>query len=120
MQASSRDPIVRLSTLDGHIRLADGPATVTAPAGRYDLDTQRVAFDGPVRFDAAGGYRIDTADVLLDMTTKRLASRGPATGTLPFGTFDARRLRANLDTRVVDLEGGAHLHIRQGRRRATR
>lgn len=120
IQASSRDPIVRLQQLDGNIQLADGPATVRAPMGRYDLDTQHVAFDGPVRFDAAGGYRIDTSNVLLDMTSKRLASRGRATGTLPFGTFDADKLRANLDTRVVDLEGRAHLHIRQARGRSRR
>lgn len=120
VQATSRDPIVRLQVLNGQIQLTNGPATVHAPTGRYDMDTQQVAFDGPVRFDAAGGYRINTANVLLDMTTKQLASRGAATGTLPFGTFDADKLRANLDTRVVDLEGRAHLHITQSRRRGAR
>jgi lipopolysaccharide export system protein LptC len=120
VQASSRDPIVRLQSLNGKIQLADGPATVKAPAGRYDIDTQHVAFDGPVRFDEAGGYTINTSNVLLDMTSKQLASRGAATGTLPFGTFSADKLRANLDTRVVTLEGRAHLLIRPSHGRARR
>lgn len=120
VQATSRDPIVRLRQLDGHIQLASGPAQVTAPAGRYDMDSQHVAFDGPVRFDGAGGYRIDTSNVLLDMDSKRLASRGPATGSMRIGTFSADRLAANLDTKVVDLVGRARLHIVQSRSRGAR
>lgn len=118
IQASSRDPVVRLNQLDGRIRLADGPATVAAPAGRYDLDTQQVAFDGPVRFLASGGYRIDTANVLLDLTSKQLHSRAAAQGTLPFGRFSADRMTADLDTRVVTLVGHAHLRIRPPHGRA--
>lgn len=120
VQATSRDPIVRLSDLEGRIRLASGPATVRAPTGRYDMDTQHVAFDGAVRFADAGGYRLDTSDVLLDLTAKTLESRGAVTGSMPIGTFAADKLTANLDTRVVDLVGRARLHIVQGRARRAR
>lgn len=120
VQATSRDPIVRLSDMQGTIALTSGPATVVSPTGRYDLDTQHVAFDGPVRFDGAGGYRLDTSNVLLDMDEKTLVSRGPVTGAMPMGTFAADRLAANLDTRVVTLTGRARLHIVQGRARRAR
>lgn len=117
VQTSSRDPVVRLQRLDAAIRLTDGPATLHGDRGRYDLDTSRVAVDGPVRFEGAGGYRILTRDVLLDMKTRDLVSRGPVDGTMNLGTFSADRLHARLDERVVDLVGRARLHIVQ--RRAT-
>lgn len=120
VQATSRDPIIRLHTLDGHIVLASGPATITGQQGRYDPNTQRLAIDGPVRFDGTGGYHIVTENVLLDMTTKILVSRGPASGTIPTGTFAADRMRADLDTKVVDLVGRARLHIAQARSRGAR
>lgn len=120
VQATSRDPIVRLRRLDGHIVLASGPAVLRADHGRYNLDTQRLAIDGPVRFDGTGGYRLLTSDALIDLTTKQMISRGAATGTIPMGTFSADRMRANLDTKVVDLIGRAHLHIDRARRRGAR
>lgn len=120
VQATSRDPIVRLQTLDANIKLVDGPATVKSGRGRYDMDTDRVAFDGPVRLDTAGGYQLLTRDVLLDMKTKGMVSRGPVDGKMPLGTFAADRLRANLDTKVVDLIGRARLHIVQRTARAGR
>ena len=120
VQQSSRDPIVRLQTLNARIALVDGPATIRANRGRYDMDSERVAIDGPVLFDAAGGYRMKTRDVLVDMKSRNVASRGPVDGTMPLGTFAADIMRANLDTHVVTLDGRARLHIVQGQARAAR
>lgn len=120
VQATSREPLVRLQELTAKMSLTDGPATITANHGRYDMDTRRVALDGPVVFDGAGGYHITTANVLLDMDDKLLASQSPVQGTMPLGTFAANRMRANLDTRVVDLVGRARLHIVQARSRGAR
>ena len=120
VQASSRVPIVRLTALDAAIQLADGPATLRAQHGRYDLDTTRIAIDGPVLFDGAGGYRMTTRDVLVDMKTRNLASRGKVDGTMPLGTFSADRLRAKLDDKIVNLDGHARLHIVQRRGRGGR
>ncbi|UAK24610.1 LPS export ABC transporter periplasmic protein LptC [Sphingomonas nostoxanthinifaciens] len=120
VQATSREPLVRLSDLIARITLSDGPATITSGRGRYDMDTQHVALDGPVDFQGNGGYHITTANVLLDMDQKVLASQRPVTGTMPLGNFSADRLRANLDTHVVDLVGRARLHIVQARSRGAR
>jgi len=120
VQATSRDPIVRLQKLHARIGLSDGPATIDANKGRYDMDTQNIAIDGPVLFDGAGGYRITTRDVLVNMGSRTLVSRGPVEGTMPLGTFAADKLRANLDTKVIDLEGRARLHIRQTQSRGAR
>ena len=120
VQKSSRDPVVRLTDLNARIALQDGPATIDARSGRYDMDTQNVMIDGPVIFRSTDGYKIQTRDVTLDMKTKGLTSGGAVDGVMPLGTFSGNRMVANLDTHVVTLEGRARLHIVQARSRASR
>ncbi len=113
VQQTSADPIVKLDTLSAKIRLPGGPATIVSPKGRYNLDNQRVALDGAVNFATADGYHLATHDVDLDMRTRRLASRNPVTGTMPLGTFSSDRMQADLDQKVVVLDGHARLHMTQ-------
>ena len=120
VQASSRDPIVRLSDLNARIALQDGPATIDAHSGRYDMDTQNVMIDGPVVFRSTDGYRIQTRNVTLDMNTKAVTSGAAVDGIMPLGTFSGQRMVANLETHVVTLDGGARLHIVQARSRGSR
>lgn len=120
VQASSRDPILRLQTLRAQIGLTDGPAQVKAERGRYDMNSDRIAVDGPVRFDGAGGYRVDTRDVLVDLKTRLMKSRGPVDGSMPLGTFSADQMRSDLENRVVHLVGRARLHIVQRQARGAR
>ncbi len=118
VQASSRDPIVRLRTLSAQIQLKDGPARVDAGQGRYDMDQERVEIVGPVTFQSADGYRIETRDVDIDLKSRTAASNGPVSGRMDIGTFSADHLIADLNQRVVVLEGRARLHIVQGQARA--
>lgn len=118
VQTSSRDPIVRLADLSARIRLPDGPATIDADAGRYDMESERVVVDGPVLFEAADGYRLATRDVAIDLKTRKVTSGGPVDGRMPLGTFSAGRLIADLPSRTVVLDGRARLHIVQGGGRA--
>jgi len=120
VQRSSSDPIVKLNNLAARIQLQDGPAAIAARSGRYDMDKERVAIDGPVVFKTTDGYRLATRDVGIDLQTRSLASAGEIEGTMPLGTFRADRLRANLNSRVVMLDGRARLHIVQGQSRGTR
>ena len=111
VQRSSAEPIVELNKLAAGLQLADGPATLAAAAGRYDMDSQRVTVPGAVRFRAANGYALDTDDAVVDLKTRRLASDGDVTGRVPQGTFRADRLRADLEGRTVTLDGHARLRI---------
>ncbi|WP_116091257.1 LPS export ABC transporter periplasmic protein LptC [Sphingomonas crusticola] len=120
VQATSRDPIVHLSQLNAQIQLSDGPATIRANRGRYDLDNENIAIDGPVRFDSKGGYHVTTRDVLVDMSDRLARSRGPVDGTMPLGHFSADLMHADLERRIVRLDGRARLHIVQGRSRGAR
>lgn len=120
VQKSSREPIVNLSTLSAQIGLPEGPAVLTANQGRYNMDTEKVAVDGPVLFRSADGYRLATRDVDVDMKTRQVASRGAVDGKMPLGTFSAARMTADLNQRIVRLEGRARLHIVQGAARGKR
>jgi len=115
VQVSSRDPVVRLQKLAATIRLEDGPARVDAGHGRYDMDSEKVAIDGPVLFRSADGYRIETRDVGIDLKSRTAASKGPVDGRMNIGTFSGDRFTADLNSRVVVLEGRARLHIDQRR-----
>ncbi len=118
VQASSRDPVVRLKTLSAQIQLKDGPARVEAGQGRYDMDKEKVAIVGPVKFQSADGYRLETRDVDVDLKSRTAVSNGPVTGRMNRGTFSADHLSADLNQRVIVLQGRARLHIVQGTARA--
>lgn len=113
VQATSRDPVVKLKDMSAQILLEDGPATLNAGQGRYDMDSERVAVDGPVQFQSADGYHLATSNVTVDMKSRRMASRGAVDGQMPLGNFSADRMSANLADRTVTLEGRARLRIVQ-------
>ncbi len=111
VQRSSAEPVVRLSQLSASLQLTDGPARLVSPGGRYDMDSQKMRMTGPIAFEAAGGYRLDTGDAIVDLTARKLQSVGAVQGTLPQGTYRADRLNADLDSRTVVLSGNARLRI---------
>ncbi len=117
VQTSSLDPVVRLGDLSANIALADGPATLKADAGRYDMNRETLMIDGPINFTAADGFQLETRDVAVGLKTRKLASGGPVSGRLPIGTFTANQISADLNARTVVLEGRARLHITQRRGR---
>ncbi|MBM3927998.1 MAG: LPS export ABC transporter periplasmic protein LptC [Sphingomonadales bacterium] len=111
VQRSSAEPVVRLNDLSAGLEMADGPAELTAPKGLYDMRSEQVAVDGPIAFTAADGYRLGTTGATVDLRTRRLQSTGAVEGTTPMGTFSGDRMSADLEGRVVRLEGNARLRI---------
>ncbi len=114
VQTSSRDPVVRLNDLSAKIELGEGPATVTADAGQYDMDRKIVMVNGPIVFQSSDGYRLQTRDVAVGIDSRMVASGGAVDGQMPLGRFSANRMTADLDARTVVLDGRARLRIVQG------
>ena len=114
VQKSSAEPIVRMEQLSGAINLADGPATIVAASGQYNMDSERVAVPGTVRVRSANGYSIDASNVAIDLKGRSLIGSGGVNGTLNIGRFSANQLTADLDQRIVRLSGNAKLRINQG------
>ncbi|MBA4047734.1 MAG: LPS export ABC transporter periplasmic protein LptC [Sphingomonas sp.] len=111
VQKSSAEPVVQLSGLAARIALADGPATLAADRGRYDMKREQVAVDSAVQLRAADGYGLTTSSAVIDFKSRRLFSNQPVRGTLPQGSFRADRMTADLDRRIVRLDGNTHLRI---------
>jgi lipopolysaccharide export system protein LptC len=113
IQESSADPVVQIRDMSAQIQLDSGPARLRALRARYHMENDQVDVAGPILFTAADGYRLSTRDVRVDLRERTLVSHGAVEGQMPLGRFSAARLRANLGTRTVILEGRARLHIRQ-------
>src|SRR3546814_8959712 len=103
--------LVQLDDLAAGIQLSDGPAKIAAPGGRYNMDSEKVALDGPITVRTASGYALDTKDATVDLQARTMASDGGVSGTTPQGTFRADSMSANLENRTVSLDGNVHLRI---------
>jgi lipopolysaccharide export system protein LptC len=116
VQKSSADPNVQISDLTAKIQLTDGPATVRAPSGKFNLTSQQLAVDGPIAVDGPDGYQLQTRGATMDLKNRTMNGTGGIDGTVRQGTFSADRMEADLDNRVVRLNG--HVRLRIAPRRA--
>ena len=114
VQQSSNVPIVMIEGMRARLDLERGPLSIVALKGRYDLEQEMVAVDGPIRVVGPDGYRLATRDVTVNLDTRTMQSSGAVSGEMPLGQFEAGRLSADLDERIVRLDGGVRLKIVQG------
>ena len=114
LQRTSEQPIVDIWGMLARFGLAQGPVTVAANQGQYNLDQQKVTVQGPVRVAGPEGEQLLTRDVTVDLKQNVMTSDGGVAGRMELGRFEASRLRANLNDRTVVLDGGARLKIVQG------
>ena len=114
LQQRSDVPVVAIEGMNAELGLAQGPLLIVADRGNYDLDTQMVQVNGPVRVTGADGYQLATSNVRVDMKQRTLASDGRVAGAMRLGQFEAGTMRADLGTRTVVLDKGVHLKIVQG------
>lgn len=112
VQQSSADPVLNMNDMAGRIMLNDGPASIIARRGAYDLGKESVRVTGPLAVESPG-YDMVATNVELSLKDKSMRSFGPVSGRTKVGTFRAGRLTGNLDSRVVRLDGGVHLRIDQ-------
>ncbi|HCF25459.1 MULTISPECIES: LPS export ABC transporter periplasmic protein LptC [unclassified Novosphingobium] len=113
VQVTSTVPVVQMENLAARIRLSDGPAELTAVRGKYDYSAQTVAVEGPVVFTAADGYRLTTQNVSIDLRSRSVMGSGGVSGAIPSGTFSAERISADLDNRVLMLDGNVRMRFVQ-------
>lgn len=120
IQQSSDVAVVDVAGMRARLGLAQGPATVQALRGRYDLDRQQVSVNGPVRVSGPEGEQLLTRDVLVDLRQRQVRSTGPISGRMPVGSFSAQSLSADLGTRQVALSGGVSGEVELGSFQAKR
>ena len=111
VQHSSAVPIVELKSLNATLQMDNGPANVTAPSGKYDMDHDKLNIAGPVKVDGSAGYSLDSQGVEVSLIDRTVKTDQPVTGKLPIGTFRSDRLTGDLEGQTMVLDGHAHLHI---------
>lgn len=114
VQQTSDVPVVDISGMRARLGLSQGPATIQALQGRYNLDRQQVAVSGPVRVSGPEGEQLVTRDVLIDLKSRQVRSTGQINGRMPVGSFDAASLNADLGTKQVGLTGGVSGQLKLG------
>lgn len=114
VQQSSNVPVVMIQGMNARLDLSRGPLSIAALKGRYDLEREMVAVDGPIRVVGPDGYRLATRDVTVNLDQRTMQSKGAVSGEMPLGRFEAGGLSADLDERTVRLNGGVRLKIVQG------
>ena len=91
LQTSSRDPMVSIEGIEARLVLDQGPMSFEAPRARYNLDTQKVGVQGPVRFFGADGYRLLVGNAVIDLRAQTLVTAQPALFIAPDGRRVATR-----------------------------
>jgi len=120
VQQTSEVPIVDIRGMLARLGLKEGPATIQALQGRYDLDKQEVAVNGPVRVSGPEGEQLLTRDVLVDLKDRQVRSTGQISGRMPVGSFNANSMSADLASKQVALNGGVTGHVELGDFQAAR
>ena len=113
VQKSSTEPFLRMTDMLGRLLMNEGPAVLIAQRGVYDLQKETMRVEGPLAYTAADGYSMVANNVEFSLKDKTMQSFGPVSGSAKVGNFRANRMTADMDTRIVRLEGGVHLRIDQ-------
>jgi lipopolysaccharide export system protein LptC len=111
VQRSSAVPVIELMALTADVRLPGGPATVTAPGGRYEIDHDLLVVRGPVKMHSANGYSLNGDEIRVSLLDRTVATDRPVSGTIPLGVFRGNSMRGDIDGKRIQLGGGTHLHI---------
>ena len=114
VQTSGSVEVVEMRDLVARILLPEGPAVLSASAGAYDIEAERMAIPGMVTFTAADGYAINARNVSIDLPNRLMVGNGPVEGTIPAGTFAADNFRVDLPARSLALVGHARLRMVPG------
>lgn len=114
VQSAAATQMVALEGMMGEMTTGDGKARLDAPNATFHPDERTVAVNGPLTVAMGDGYALKTSDVDVDLGTRRAASRGRVSGSIPLGTFTADQVVVDLDERHVALAGRARLHVKQG------
>ena len=112
VQKTSAEPVLEMTSLTARILLNDGPASILAQRGSYNLNRETMRVNGPLAVNSPD-YNMVASNVELSLKTKSMQSFGAVSGRTKVGTFRADRLKANLEIRIVRLDGGVHLRINQ-------
>ena len=108
-QDTAAPKLLDLTKLDLKLGQADGSTTrITAPAGRYNTEAERLNLSGAVRFFNAGHYDMAMEQAVMDLRDGELSSDRRSVVTIPGGRIEADSLLFSEQARVVSFDGNVH------------
>ena len=120
VQKNAAEPIVEIDKVMADMLLTDGPGKIQAPKGNYNLDKQQMDVTGPIIFTGPKGYSLLSTGATVDLKKRTMQGTGGVSGTLPQGDFKADTMNADLENRVVRLNGRATLRFSSAKAKANR
>lgn len=115
VQKTSAVPVVVLTGISARLDQSEGPATVTAPAGEFFIEENRLLVNGPVVARSVTGYSLDGNAISVDINNNRVSTDQPVSGTIPMGQFSANAFQADVQGRTLSMSGGVKLRITPNR-----
>ena len=111
VQKSAADPLLRMTDLSGRLVMDNGPATLSAGQGTYDMKAEKIRVEGPLSFASGDGFTLVASNVEFLLEPKAMQSFGPVQGRSELGNFKADELRADLQNKVIRLHGNVKFRI---------
>ena len=111
VQKSAADPLLRMTDLSGRLVMDNGPATLSAGKGTYDMKAEKIRVEGPLSFASGDGFTLVASNVEFLLKPKTMQSFGPVQGRSELGNFKADELRADLQNKVIRLHGNVKFRI---------
>lgn len=111
LQKSATESLVDMQKLMAELQTPDGLAKLIAPSGKFNPVSQQMDVNGPITFAGPNNYTLISNGATVDLKTKKMQGKNGVSGTVPQGTFTADNMSADLDGRVVTLDGRARLRI---------
>jgi lipopolysaccharide export system protein LptC len=103
-----------ITDLSGSIAFASGQELeVIADAGEIDMTTRMLQLTGNVQIETSDGYRVDTEQLDIDLSSGRIAAADGAQGAGPLGQIDSGALAieptGSEDDRLFTFGGGVRV-----------
>lgn len=108
-QDTAAPKLLDLTKLDMKLGQSDGSTTrITAPAGHYDTEAERLDLAGDVRFHNEGHYDMAMEQAVMNLRDGELSTSRRAAVTIPGGRVEADAFLFSEQTRVLAFEGNIH------------
>lgn len=102
----TREGIIELTGIQGHMELDDGTVALTARSGRVQQETQHASVEGGVVVTLSNGYRLETERADADLKAGVVTGNTKVKVDGPMGTSEAEGFRIEKSVKRVTFTGG--------------
>jgi lipopolysaccharide export system protein LptC len=102
----TREGIIELTDISGHMEMDDGTVAITARTGRVQQEAQHASVEGGVVVVLSNGYRLETESAEADLKAGVVTGNQKVKVDGPMGVSEAEGFRIERSVRRVTFTGG--------------